>query len=105
MSCRPASIDATAAAHPVGGKAPNAFGLYDLAGNLSEWVEDGHPNGLVLTPTVGSVPAHAVCYWRELRGGSWLSPPSQTRAARRDLFEAFVRLDTVGFRLMREVEE
>ncbi len=86
---------------PVGQKAPNGFGLYDMLGNVWEWcgdayleryytmVDDGHdPKG----PQVGST--------RVLRGGSWRNTADYCRPANRFHYRMWSRDHTAGFRLV-----
>ena len=85
-------------------KKANAFGLYDMHGNVYEWCHDYYeedyykqspakdPTG----PTSGSS--------RVLRGGSWLRNSRVTRSAYRDRNDADVRNDLSGFRLVRELD-
>jgi formylglycine-generating enzyme required for sulfatase activity len=87
-------------AHPVGRKTPNGFGLFDMHGNVWEWVEDNwHPNYLA-APADGSV-------WRSdrplrvLRGGSWISRPGDLRSAFRYYGQPDYRDDWIGFRVAR----
>lgn len=80
-------------AHPVGGKLPNPFGLYDMHGNMWEWVEDWyHPNYVGL-PTDGSAnTAENPKYpYKVLRGGAWFLDASFCRAAYRNV--QFCRVD------------
>ena len=88
---------------PVGSFKPNAFGLYDMAGNVWEWVEDVyHDNYRVGAPTDGSA-------WvlggdagsRVVRGGSWFNNPQYLRAASRNRYFTVVRGDLLGFRVGR----
>lgn len=71
---------------PVGLFQPNGFGLYDVHGNVWEWVED-------------EVPADRSS--RVLRGGSWDDDPRLLRSAYRDRVNPTVRLSSFGFRLAR----
>ena len=57
--------------HAVKGKAANAFGLYDMLGNVWEWVEDCWHNNYEGAPSTGGVWAGGDCDYRVLRGGSW----------------------------------
>lgn len=69
--------------HPVATKAPNELGLYDMSGNVYEWVNDWYDiytNGEKTDPTGPSTG-----YWRVVRGGCWYSNPTNCRVScRRD---------------------
>ncbi len=88
--------------HAVGHKQPNAWGLYDMSGNVWEWVQDTPHDTYANAPSDGSV-------WieggdnakRVLRGGSWYDTPQDVRAANRSRSVASSRVDGVGFRLAR----
>jgi formylglycine-generating enzyme required for sulfatase activity len=110
--------------HPVGLKAPNPWGLFDMHGNVAEWVVDQYdpqqygkvaPNALgpVVLPSDRRYPY-------VVRGGSWQDPPPRLRsAARRASSEDWNRRDPqspqsiwwhtdatfVGFRVVRAVDE
>ncbi len=85
--------------HPVGQKAPNGFGLYDMLGNVREWVGDwfgGYPGGTVrdpASPGSGSI--------RVFRGGSWISSVRYCRSASRFGYSPGYRDYGLGFRLLR----
>jgi formylglycine-generating enzyme required for sulfatase activity len=66
---------------PIGTYPPNAFGLHDLSGNVSEWVEDCWHDSYLRAPDDGSAWVNPGCRRRVVRGGSWGSAPEQTRSA------------------------
>jgi formylglycine-generating enzyme required for sulfatase activity len=69
---------------PVGSFAPNAFGLHDMHGNVSEWVEDcWHNDYSEKAPTDGSAWVEGNCTGRVLRGGSWEDSDVELRSAAR----------------------
>ncbi|HEV3460039.1 MAG TPA: formylglycine-generating enzyme family protein, partial [Thermoanaerobaculia bacterium] len=83
---------------PVGSFLPNRWGLYDLYGNLSEWVEDAYgPYAAdpVHDPHVLEGPL------RVRRGGSWAIVPKNCRSAFRNKSRPDTRKNDVGFRLVR----
>ncbi len=59
--------------HPIGQKKPNAFGLYDMGGNVFEWCEDGWHENYSGAPTNGSA-WHLDGPFKIIRGGSFGSP-------------------------------
>jgi formylglycine-generating enzyme required for sulfatase activity len=86
---------------PVGSYAPNAFGVYDVHGNVWEWTEDCWNANYSGAPTNGSAWVAGDCFLRVLRGGSWSSGPWALRSAFRSLFIASSRSTDYGFRLAR----
>lgn len=81
---------------------PNQFGLYDTAGNVSEWVYDCWHDSYDGAPADGSVWEGGDCSLRVARGGSYISPQQSIRTAKRDKFKSDSGYDHVGFRLVRE---
>ena len=89
---------------PVGSLEPNAFGLYDVHGNVWEWTEDCVNIETVNysgAPTNGNAWTADDCSGRLLRGGSWLVKPSFLRSASRYFDSASRRSSNVGFRAAR----
>jgi formylglycine-generating enzyme required for sulfatase activity len=86
---------------PVGSFEPNSFGLYDMHGNVWEWVEDCWSPDYSRASSNGSVRMTEDCMVRVLRGGSWDSIPRNLRAASRSWDRPDVRLISVGFRVAR----
>ena len=87
--------------HPVAQKQPNAWGLYDMHGNVGEWCQDwfdeNYPSGAVTDPTGSTNPrtfANEPRY-RVRRGGDWHRYAMGCRSANRG------RSGTMGFRLLR----
>ncbi|MDA7878546.1 formylglycine-generating enzyme family protein, partial [bacterium] len=84
--------------HPVGSKQPNAWGLYDMHGNVEEWCQDrcgDYPRGSVTDPsggTSGSV--------RMIRGGSWCRTAKGCRSAKRYGSRPSARYYGSGFRVV-----
>jgi formylglycine-generating enzyme required for sulfatase activity len=67
--------------HPVGEKYPNAFNLYDMHGNVWEWVEDDWHNNYTGAPTDGSAWIKTLRFGRVSRGGSRIHSPRDCRSA------------------------
>jgi formylglycine-generating enzyme required for sulfatase activity len=85
--------------HPVATKQANAFGLYDMSGNVWEWVEDSYHDSYNGASADGS--AWQGGSMRVLRGGSWGYDQPFSRAAARSKFAANYRYFSYGFRLAR----
>lgn len=82
---------------PVGSFRPNHFGIFDIHGNVSEWVQDCFEN------TQGEIQKN--CRFRTLRGGSWADPTWSIRAADRYKDVPTNRCMSVGFRIARDIPE
>ena len=86
---------------PAGSFPANAFGLYDLHGNVWEWVEDCYAENYSGAPTGGSARTVGNCPKRVLRGGSWNLGPQDLRSANRNWGDPTSRSDLSGFRVAR----
>lgn len=88
---------------PVGHFKANPFGLYDIDGNVSEWVQDCWHDNYTRAPRDGSAWVNPGCALRMIRGGSWGSSPPQARSAFRLSAAPDTRSGRVGFRVVREL--
>ena len=89
-------------AAPVGSYKPNRFGLYDMSGNVYEWVEDCWHENYARAPVDGSAwVSGGDCALRVVRGGCISSIPVGVRSAHRDGDGAGSRRMVLGFRLAR----
>jgi len=82
---------------------PNPFGLYDIDGNVSEWVADCWHDNYIRAPSDGSAWLNPGCAAHVVRGGSWGSSPEQVVSAYRQGANGDVRSGRVGFRVAREL--
>ncbi|MDO5506099.1 MAG: SUMF1/EgtB/PvdO family nonheme iron enzyme [Pseudoxanthomonas suwonensis] len=88
---------------PVGSFAANAFGLHDLAGNVSEWVADCWHDNFRRAPRDGSAWYNPGCRTRVIRGGAWANSPAQTRSAWRAPADIDLTNARIGFRVVRDL--
>jgi formylglycine-generating enzyme required for sulfatase activity len=82
------------ATHPMG---TSPYGVHDMSGNVEEWVADWYVDSPGTAPRAGS--SHV------LRGGGWLSGPSQSRGTSRNWGSALEAGPNVGFRCARDATE
>ena len=85
----------------VGSFRANAWGLYDVLGNVFEWTEDCWNGNRRSGPSDGSAYEHGDCNLRVLRGGAWGSKPRYLRSASRSRSTTSERNSDVGFRVAR----
>jgi formylglycine-generating enzyme required for sulfatase activity len=95
------SSNAGSKTQPVGGKAANPWGLFDMHGNVWEWVEDCYVNSYSGLATNGAANTTGDCAFRVFRGGSWYVNPRYLRSAIRSGSSPTNRSYSVGFRLSR----
>jgi len=91
-------------AHQVGLKKPNAFGLYDMHGNVFEWCHDYYGEDYYQQSPTNDPRGPASGASRVLRGGSWFNSSRFTRSANRNWLGADNRYYLFGFRLVRELD-
>lgn len=87
----------------VGSYSANAYGLHDLAGNVTEWVADCWHDTYRRAPDDGEAWVNPGCRTAVVRGGSWASSPAQTRSAWRLGSDRNTTNARVGFRVVRDI--
>ncbi len=88
---------------PAGSLEANPFGLYDMGGNVMEWVEDCWHDSYVRAPGDGSAWVNPGCDRRVVRGGAWSSTPAMSRSAFRIASAPDGADMRVGFRVARDL--
>jgi len=89
--------------YAVGQKQANEMGLYDMSGNVWEWVQDCYHENYAGAPTDGRARESGDCGRRVLRGGSWNYGPRYLRSAARYWYPAVNRYFIFGFRIARSL--
>lgn len=96
--------DGYAYSSPVGSYPPNAFGVYDMHGNVYEWVADCWHDSYEGAPVDGSAWIDdAQCDLVQIRGNDWGEPPIFSRSGNRNNAYKNTRGDWIGFRVAREL--
>jgi formylglycine-generating enzyme required for sulfatase activity len=92
---------------PAGSFAPNAFGLYDMIGNVWQWVQDCSTaeagDNYTGAPANGAARLTGACDRHVARGGGWFHGPDQARSASRVADLADFRVSDIGFRVGRDL--
>jgi formylglycine-generating enzyme required for sulfatase activity len=92
--------------HPVGEKKPNPFGLYDVHGDVWQWVEDCYAKSYDDALADGTANRVTCAEDRRVaRGGSWETRATNLRSARRGWYAADRRAQVLGFRLARSLAQ
>lgn len=100
-NCRECSRTVSREPSGVASFAPNGFGLFDMAGNAAEWVEDCWNESYRGAPQDGTAWLTGACSQRVLRGGSFDSTATYVKPTARFRYEADVRYYANGFRVVR----
>ncbi|TAL15809.1 hypothetical protein EPN96_11675 [bacterium] len=95
-------VTSAGSTHPVGQKLPNALGLYDMSGNVMEWVEDYYSSSYSLAPTDGSAWGDGSQGWAIARGGDWYSISKYVRTTWRFSTSPSQRNRYIGLRFVIE---
>ncbi|WP_373416403.1 formylglycine-generating enzyme family protein [Pseudomonas sp. ABC1] len=88
---------------PVGSFPANAFGAYDMHGNVYEWIEDCYHNSYNGAHSDGKARLTGECNLRVIRGNDWIEPPIFSRSGNRNERAPDIRGDWLGFRVAREL--
>ncbi len=101
-NCRDCGPKTSRRTYPTGTFEPNPFGLYDVHGNVWEWVEDCWNPDYTNAPADGSARLDGDCALRVTRSGSWYYFSKNLRSAARSKFPAKAYSYGIGFRVLRE---
>jgi len=88
---------------PVAGKAPNAFGLYDMSGNSWEWTSDWYEQSYYAGGQISDPEGPSTGVSRIFRGGCWDNTPSAARVSLRDFNPPGFRCYDLGLRVARSI--
>ena len=90
--------------HPVGILFPNAWGLYDMHGNVSEWTQDRYDKQYYLNSPSNNPQGPVKGRKRVVRGGSWINQPYSCRSAARGYYSPDYTDSDFGFRVVKNMD-
>lgn len=88
---------------PAGSFPANAFGVYDMHGNVYEWVADCYNENYLGAPSDGSAWRAGQCEFQRIRGNDWGEAPVFSRSGNRNALTPDSRGDWIGFRIARDL--
>jgi len=89
----------------VGSYPPNAFGLYDMTGNVCEWVQDRYQDTYYMTSSERNPEGPESGRFRVIRGGGWHTGPGCVRVFHRNALPSNWQDINVGFRCVKSLSE
>ncbi|UCD76433.1 MAG: formylglycine-generating enzyme family protein [Phycisphaerales bacterium] len=98
------AIELVDGSHRVGGHAPNGYGLYDMAGNVAEWVQDYYDREYYIASPAENPQGPEKGRFRVFRGGGWHSGPTCNRVYYRNALPHNWLDFNVGFRCARDAD-
>jgi formylglycine-generating enzyme required for sulfatase activity len=104
-NCAGCSSEVNKQTSVVGAFPANQFGLYDMAGNVWQWVQDCFSRNYDRAPTDGSASSDQDCIYRVARGGSWNLGPQFVRSAVRFRYPSNYQALNRGFRVARTLNQ
>lgn len=102
-NCKGCAEDAVDKSTPVGSFPPNRFNLFDMHGNVWQWVADCWNASYAGAPADGSPWLNGECEKAVVRGGAWGLAPEDVRSARREGDSKDLRSGRRGFRVARDL--
>ena len=97
------AINSNETTHPVGQKRSNAWGLYDMHGNVWEWTQDTWHSNYEGAPQDGSAWEDGNTTLRVGRGGSWMDGPNICQSSFRGELDANTGVSVLGFRVVMDL--